>query len=51
MVGATTNYRVRARLDPFYTGGALSKVSADGSVLACACGDEVKVRAELFERR
>ncbi len=36
------NYRVRLRLEVFYTGGAV-RLSHDGKLLACACGDEVKV--------
>lgn len=41
--GARQNYRLQSRLEVFYTGGAV-RVSNDGAVLACACGDEVKVR-------
>lgn len=35
-------YRLSAAVEPFYAGGALSLLP-DGRV-ACACGDEVKVR-------
>lgn len=37
------NYRVRSKLEVFYTGGP-ARLSADGKLLACACADEVKVR-------
>ena len=36
------SYRVRRKLEAFYTGGA-ARLSQDGSLLACACADEVKV--------
>lgn len=39
---AKQNYRVRARLEVFYTGGAV-RLFNDGATLACACADEVKV--------
>jgi U3 small nucleolar RNA-associated protein 13 len=35
-------YRAQAKLEVFYTGGA-ARLSADASLLACACGDEVKL--------
>lgn len=41
---AKTVYRPQARLEVFYTGGP-AQLSADGGLLACACGDEVKVTA------
>lgn len=37
-----TSYEVGVKLEPFYSGGALA-VSPDGSLLACACYQEVKV--------
>ena len=42
MAAAKQNYRVRQRLEVFYTGGSV-RLSADGRLLACACADEVKV--------
>jgi len=42
MNGLKTNFRVRSRLDAFYTGGPV-RASRDGATLACACADEVKV--------
>ncbi len=36
------NYRVKLKLEVFYSGGAV-RLSHDGKLLACACGDEVKV--------
>jgi U3 small nucleolar RNA-associated protein 13 len=42
MASTKQNYRVRQRLEVFYTGGAV-RLSADGRLLACACADEVKV--------
>ena len=40
-------YRPSSRLEVFYTGGATC-ISSNG-VLACACNDEVKVRANLCD--
>jgi U3 small nucleolar RNA-associated protein 13 len=42
---AKTVYRPQARLEVFYTGGP-AQLSRDG-LLACACGDEVKVTARI----
>ena len=42
-VRAKTVYRPQARLEVFYTGGP-AHLSCEG-LLACACGDEVKVTA------
>ncbi len=42
---AKTAYRPQARLEVFYTGGP-AQLSHDG-LLACACGDEVKVTARI----
>ncbi|PRW60889.1 transducin beta 3 isoform A [Chlorella sorokiniana] len=39
---AKQNYRVRNKLETFYTGGTV-RSSLDGSLLACACADEVKL--------
>ena len=36
-------YRPARKLEVFYTGGA-ARLTRDGKLLACACGDEVKVR-------
>lgn len=36
------NFRVRSRLEVFYTGGSV-RMSSDGSQIACACADDVKV--------
>jgi hypothetical protein len=36
------NYKLKSKLEVFYTGGALA-LSRDGKTLACACADEVKV--------
>jgi hypothetical protein len=36
-------YEPVTKLEPFYTGGAV-RVTRDNQHLACACGDEVKVR-------
>lgn len=44
MAAAKQNYRVRSKLEVFYTGGA-ARLSEDGKLLACACADEVKARA------
>ena len=50
-VRAKTVYRPQARLEVFYTGGP-AHLSSEG-LLACACGDEVKVTARhtLFPAR
>lgn len=45
MDGLKQNYRVRSRLEVFYTGGSV-RLSNDGTTLACACADEVKVGVE-----
>jgi len=42
MAQAKQNYRVRNKLEAFYTGGTV-RSSLDGSLLACACADEVKL--------
>lgn len=42
MAQAKQNYRVRNKLETFYTGGTV-RSSLDGSLLACACADEVKL--------
>lgn len=42
------NYRQRLKLEVFYTGGAV-RLSSDGKLLACACGDEVKVSVAQVE--
>ena len=42
MAATVRNYRVRSKLEVFYTGGP-ARLSADGKLLACACADEVKV--------
>ena len=36
-------YRPARKLEVFYTGGA-ARLTRDGKLLACACGDEIKVR-------
>lgn len=36
-------YEVTAKIEVFYTGGAAS-LSPDGTMLACACGEDTKVR-------
>jgi len=36
-------YRLESAVEPFYAGGALTLLP-DGARVACACGDEVKVR-------
>ena len=41
-VVARSNYRQKAKLEVFYTGGA-ARLSGDGKLVACACADEVKV--------
>ena len=38
-------YRPSRKLQVFFTGGA-ARVSRDGKLLVCACGDEVKVRID-----
>ena len=43
MEGVKQNYRPRSRLEVFYSGGCV-RLSKDGTTLACACADEVKVR-------
>ena len=40
MEGPKQNFRVRARLEVFFTGAAMQ---VSGNMLACACADEVKV--------
>lgn len=40
-------YEPVAKLEAFYTGGAV-RVTRDNKHLACACGDEVKVRRGLL---
>ena len=42
MAQAKQNYRVRNKLEAFYTGGTV-RSALDGSLLACACADEVKL--------
>ena len=42
MAAAVKAYRVRRKLEAFYTGGAV-RLSQDGSLLACSCADEVKL--------
>ena len=37
-------YEATAKLEVFYTGGA-ARLSPDGGSVACACGDEIKVRS------
>lgn len=37
-----SNYRKDQVLEPFYTGGAAC-ITRDGKLLACVCGEEVKV--------
>ncbi len=43
-------YRPDRKLEVFYTGGA-AKITRDGRLLCCACGDEVKVRVCLYPCR
>jgi hypothetical protein len=38
-------YEPVAKLEAFYTGGAV-RVTRDNKHMACACGDEVKVRVQ-----
>lgn len=38
-------YRPSRKLQVFFTGGA-ARVSRDGKLLVCACGDEAKVRID-----
>ena len=47
---AKLNYRVKAKLEVFYTGAA-ARLSRDGKQLACACADEVKVRIVVRRQR
>ena len=43
------NYKVVRRLEVFYSGAAVRLAHRDGTKLACACADEVKVRwANVF---
>lgn len=42
-------YRPTRKLEVFYTGGA-ARLTRDGKLLACACGDEVKVRRRSVAR-
>ena len=44
VIQTKTNYRLKSKLEVFYTGGP-AQVSGDGKLIACACGDQVKVRA------
>jgi len=41
------NYKKDRVLEPFFTGGA-ARVSRDGKLVACVCGDEVKVGIHLW---
>eukprot|EP00967_Tisochrysis_lutea_P043963 scaffold53190_cov17-Tisochrysis_lutea.AAC.1 len=39
-------YKKASVLEPYFTGGA-ARVTRDGKLLACVCGEEVKVSASL----
>ena len=45
-IAAKVTYRATQKIEVFFTGGA-ARITRDGKLLACTCGEQVQVRRPM----